>query len=292
MHVACLAVIFTGVHTFDVVLCILFYFIRMFGITGGYHRYFAHRAYKTTRFFQFVLAWLGCMALQKGPLWWAGHHRHHHKFSDTDEDLHSPITRGFWWSHVGWVMTDQFDETKWDGIRDFARFPELRLMNTLYWGPGILLGVFCWFAGGYSLVMGSWFDPALADAGFSYARAWSALVVGFFISTVVLYHGVFCVNSLCHVLGTRRYETTDQSKNNWWVALYTMGEGWHNNHHHYQSSANQGFFWWEIDLSFYVIQFLSVFGIVWDVRKPPLKFLDPKTPALAPTELEPGEPGA
>jgi stearoyl-CoA desaturase (delta-9 desaturase) len=277
LHLACLAVFFTGVHAFDLVLCGLLYFIRMFGITAGYHRYFAHRAYKTTRAFQFVLAWLGCMALQKGPLWWAAHHRSHHKYSDTEDDVHSPITGGFWWAHIGWVLTDRYDQTNWDGIRDFARFPELRLMNALYWVPGIVLGFLTWLAGGYSLVMASWFESApAAEVGFSYPHAWSALVVGFFCSTVLLYHGTFAVNSFCHIFGRRRYATSDQSKNNWWVALATLGEGWHNNHHHYQSSANQGFFWWEIDVSYYIIKFLSVFGLVWDVRKPPRKLLQPK----------------
>ncbi len=280
LHVACLAVFFTGVHAFDVVVCVMLYFIRMFGITAGYHRYFAHRAYKTTRWFQFVLAWLGCMALQKGPLWWAGHHRNHHKYSDTEDDVHSPHNgNGVFWSHVGWVLTDRFDETKWKDIHDFARFPELRVMNALYWIPGILLGVLCWFAGGYSMTMASLFDPSITEVGFSYARASSCLVVGFLISTVLLYHGVFTVNSLCHLFGTRRYQTSDLSRNNWYVALITLGEGWHNNHHHYQSSANQGFFWWEVDVSYYIIQFLSVFGIVWDVRKPPRKFLQPSKAA-------------
>jgi stearoyl-CoA desaturase (Delta-9 desaturase) len=277
-------VFFTGVHTLDVVVCVMLYFIRMFGITAGYHRYFAHRAYKTTRWFQFVLAWLGCMAMQKGPLWWASHHRNHHKYSDTEQDTHSPHTGGgIWWSHIGWVLTDRFDETKWNDIHDFSRFPELRVMNALYWIPGILLGVFCWFLGGYSMTMASLFDPSITDVGFSYPRAWSCLVVGFLISTVVLYHGVFTVNSLCHLFGSRRYETTDQSKNNWYVALITLGEGWHNNHHHYQSSANQGFYWWEVDVSYYIIKFLSVFGFVWDVRKPPRKFLQPAAAGTGPT---------
>jgi stearoyl-CoA desaturase (delta-9 desaturase) len=246
LHLACLAVFFTGVHTVDVILCASLYFLRMFGITAGYHRYFAHRSYKTSRPFQFVLAWLGCSAMQKGPLWWAAHHRHHHKYSDTKDDVHSPITNTFWWSHMGWLFTPTYEPTNWKLIRDWARFPELRWLNSAHWVPGIALAVLCYLVGG-----------------------WSALVFGFIFSTIVLYHGVFCVNSLCHIFGTRRYQTTDQSRNNWFVALFTLGEGWHNNHHYYQSSANQGFFWWEIDISYYIIKLLSVFGLVWDVRKPP-----------------------
>jgi stearoyl-CoA desaturase (delta-9 desaturase) len=246
LHLACLAVFFTGVDAVSLLLCVGFYFVRMFGITAGYHRYFAHRSYKTSRPFQFVLAWLGCSALQKGPLWWAAHHRHHHKFSDTEEDVHSPITRSVFWSHIGWLFDSQYEPTSWHLIRDWARFPELRWLNRLHWVPGILLAVACYLIGG-----------------------WSGLVVGFFCGTVLLYHGVFCVNSLCHLFGTRRYQTKDQSRNNWFVALFTLGEGWHNNHHYYQSSANQGFFWYEIDVSYAIIKFLSVFGVVWDVRKPP-----------------------
>ncbi len=258
VHVVCLAVLATGATTLDLVLCALLYFVRMFGITGAYHRYFAHRSYKTSRPFQFVLAWLGCSAMQKGPLWWAGHHRHHHRHSDTEEDVHSPITRSVWWSHLGWIMTPDNDPTDWHGMRDLARYPELRWLNAWHWVPGILLAVFCWWVG-----------------------SWSGLVVGFFISTVLVYHGTFLVNSACHIFGSRRYATTDHSKNNWWVALLTLGEGWHNNHHYYQSSANQGFFWWEIDISYYIIKGLEFCGLVWDVRKPPANKLHP--PAKAAT---------
>jgi len=262
IHVACLGVIWTGFTWVGLALCGFCYFIRMFGITAGYHRYFSHRTYKTSRPFQFVMAWLGCMSLQKGPLWWAAHHRNHHKYSDTEKDVHSPITGTFWWSHLGWLFDRRNEETDWEGIHDFAKYPELRWLNTYHWVPGITLAVICWLVGGLAGYL-------QAEAAFSVAGAWSALVVGFFWSTVLLYHGTFAVNSLCHIFGTRRYATTDQSKNNWWVALFTLGEGWHNNHHHYQSSANQGFFWWEVDISYYLIQTLNLFGLVWDVRKPP-----------------------
>src|SRR5262245_5661369 len=192
MHVACLAVLLTGAHTLDFILCGLLYFIRMFGITAGYHRYFAHRTFKTSRPFQFVLAWLGCMSLQKGPLWWAAHHRDHHRYSDTENDPHSPIARGIWWSHLGWVLSNRFDETNWRGIRDSARFPELRWMNAFHWVPGILLGFSCWLIGGFSPFVMSWFSSAeQTEELFSFPCAWSGLIVGFFISTVLLYHGVF-----------------------------------------------------------------------------------------------------
>jgi stearoyl-CoA desaturase (delta-9 desaturase) len=222
------------------------YLARMFGITGGYHRYFAHRAYKTSRWFQFVLAWLGCAAMQKGPLWWASHHRQHHKFSDQEDDPHSPIVKTVWWAHVGWVISGRFRHAPLDTIRDYTKYPELRVLDKyLPWVPGFTLAAACY-----------WID------------GWSGLVWGFLVGTVLLYHGTFLVNSACHLWGTRRYATTDQSKNNWWAALLTMGEGWHNNHHHYQSCARQGFRWWEVDMSYYIIRALGAVGIVWDIREP------------------------
>jgi stearoyl-CoA desaturase (delta-9 desaturase) len=218
----------------------------MFAITAGYHRYFSHRSYKTGRVFQFVLAWFGCSAMQKGPLWWTAHHRRHHRHSDTAQDPHSPRANSFWWSHVGWLLA--LDPASHDDhdVRDWKRYPELRWLNRNHWVPGIMLAGLCWLLAG-----------------------WSGLVWGFFVSTVLLYHATFAVNSLCHLFGRRRYQTSDESRNNLFVALITLGEGWHNNHHHYQSSANQGFFWWEIDVSYYLIKMMGWFGLVWDIRKPP-----------------------
>jgi stearoyl-CoA desaturase (Delta-9 desaturase) len=245
MHIAALGVFFISPTPLSLALCVSLYFVRMFGITAGYHRYFSHRAYKTSRAFQFVLAWIGCSSMQKGPLWWAAHHRQHHRHSDGPEDPHSPLERGFWWSHIGWVLDGDHDTPNGPNMSDLTKYAELRWLNTLQWVPGIILAVACWLVDGMS-----------------------GLFWGFFLSTVVLYHGTFTVNSLCHLWGNRRYKTTDASRNNLWVALITLGEGWHNNHHHYQSSANQGFFWWEIDVSYYIIRAMGIVGLVWDIRKP------------------------
>ena len=250
IHVACLGAIFTGVSWSAVILCVGLYAIRMFGLTAGYHRYFSHRTYKTSRFFQFLLALLGTTALQKGPLWWAAHHRRHHKYTDQDGDVHSPRQNGFWWSHVGWVISDYYDPTDWDAIRDFARYPELRWLNKYHLIPGIALGVACFLIGG-----------------------WESLVWGFFVSTVILYHGTFSINSLAHMWGTRRYETTDDSRNNLLLALLTGGEGWHNNHHHYMAAVKQGFYWWEVDFSYYTLRLLAWLRLVWDLRYPPQRLL-------------------
>ncbi len=250
MHVACLGVIFTGVDAVALILCGVFYFARMFGVTAGYHRYFSHRTYKTSRVFQFFLAWLGCSAMQKGPLWWASQHRHHHRYSDTPDDPHSPVVNSPWYSHIGWIFSSKHAATDWQAIRDWTRYPELRWLNRHHWVPGLTLAAASFLIGG-----------------------WSGLMWGFFVSTVVLYHATFAVNSLCHLFGRRRYATTDDSRNNLLVALFTFGEGWHNNHHHYQSSANQGFFWWEIDVSYYVLRGLQWVGLIWGIRKPPAKVL-------------------
>jgi stearoyl-CoA desaturase (delta-9 desaturase) len=220
----------------------------MFGVTGGYHRYFAHRSYKTSRVFQFVLAFLAQSSAQKGALWWAAHHRVHHALSDQPGDIHSAKLDGFWWSHVGWILSQQHDETDYARIRDFAKYPELVWLNRHYLVPPTVLGVSLFALG-----------------------SWETLVWGLFVSTVLLWHGTFTINSLTHLWGSRRFSTTDDSRNNLWLALITGGEGWHNNHHHYQRSVNQGFFWWEIDMTFYTLWLLSKLGIVWDLHLAPAR---------------------
>ena len=227
-------------------LAVGMYFLRMFAITAGYHRYFAHRAYRTSRAGQLFLAILGTTATQKGPLWWASTHRVHHRYSDTARDVHSPAQRGFLWSHAGWWLSNEHVETRLDLIPDFAGYPELRWVerwNVL--GPLGLIALL------------------LAVGGFD------AFLWGYVVSTCFLLHGTFTINSLSHVFGSRRYATTDTSKNNALIAVLTMGEGWHNNHHHYMNSANQGFFWWEVDVSFYLLKALEKLGLVWDVRSAP-----------------------
>jgi stearoyl-CoA desaturase (Delta-9 desaturase) len=262
IHVACLAAIFTGVTWTAVALCLGLFWTRMFLITAGYHRYFAHKSYKLGRVSQFVMAFGAQSSAQKGALWWAAHHRDHHRFSDTDRDIHSP-RKGFWWSHVGWILCDRYGPTKYDGIKDFTRYPELVWLNKHDWiAPWSLAGA-CYLIGG-----------------------WSGLVVGFFWSTVLLWHATFTVNSVAHVFGRRRYDTTDTSRNSLLVALLTGGEGWHNNHHHYPSSARQGFFWWEIDVTYYGLKALSWVGIVKDLRRPPERVRRPQREPEPERELE------
>jgi stearoyl-CoA desaturase (delta-9 desaturase) len=247
--VAALAgVVYLGLSWSGFVLAITSYFIRMIVVTAGYHRYFSHRAFKTSRFFQFILALGAQSAAQKGVLWWAGHHRWHHKYSDLPQDVHSVKQRGFFYSHVGWVLSSNWNETDHKSVGDLARFPELRFLNRpeIQLLPTVALALVFLGVGGLH-----------------------ALTWGFFVSTVLLWHGSFSINSLAHLFGTRPYKTEDDSRNNWLLALLTTGEGWHNNHHHYQSSANQGFRWWEVDVTYYVLRVLEMFGLVWDLRRPP-----------------------
>lgn len=249
-HLAVFGAFWSGVTTKAVTLCIVLFFVRVWAITAGYHRYFSHRTYKTSRAMQFVLAFLAQTSSQKGVLWWASHHRVHHKHSDQPGDVHSPVLDGFIWAHLGWIFADT-GETRWDKIRDFAKYPELRWLNKYWAVPPTMTAIFCFLVAG-----------------------WSGLFIGFFLSTVLVWHNTFIINSLTHVWGKRRFDTTDDSRNNWVTALLTLGEGWHNNHHHYQSSCRNGFYWYEIDVTYYVIKMMSWVGLVWDIREVPEHVLE------------------
>jgi stearoyl-CoA desaturase (delta-9 desaturase) len=227
-------------------LCAGCYLANMVGVTAGFHRYFAHRSYRTGRAFQFALGWLGCTALQKGPLWWAAHHRHHHRHADTADDVHSPVTGSLARAHAGWVFDARWNDTDPAAVRDLARFPELRLLDRFHLVPAGLLAGLCYLVGG-----------------------WSGVAVGFFGGSVLSHHAVFLVNSACHMWGRRRYATPDASRNNAVVAVLTLGEGWHNNHHRHPGSARQGARWWEVDGSYYLIRAWAAVGLVWGVRAAP-----------------------
>jgi stearoyl-CoA desaturase (delta-9 desaturase) len=221
----------------------------MFGITGVYHRYFSHNAYKTSRVFQFILAWIGAIAMQKGPIWWAAHHRNHHKHSDTEKDLHSP-KNGFWYSHMLWFLVDDFNEYDPKIIKDYMKYPEIVWMDKYHWVPPLA----------FSIVLG--------------LISWPVLVWGYGVANFISGHATWTINSLAHVYGKQRFNTGDTSRNNLWLALLTFGEGWHNNHHYYRHSANQGFYWWEIDITFYALKVLSWFGLIWDLKTVPAHVLE------------------
>jgi stearoyl-CoA desaturase (delta-9 desaturase) len=246
VHLACFGAFWTGVTWQAVALGVTLYWVRIFAIGAGYHRYFSHKAYSTSRVFQFVLAFLAQTTTQKSVLWWAAKHRHHHLHSDTEEDVHSPRHTGFFYAHLGWIFARRHDVADLVKVADLARYPELMWLHKYEQVPSIMLAIACYLIAG-----------------------WPGLFVGFVWSTVAVYHATFCINSLAHVHGRVRYVTGDDSRNNWLLAIITMGEGWHNNHHAYQSSVRQGFRWWEYDPTYYLLRALSWLGLVWDLKMPP-----------------------
>jgi stearoyl-CoA desaturase (delta-9 desaturase) len=260
VHLACLGVFWVGWSPAAVAVAVIVYAIRMFAITGFYHRYFSHRTFKTSRALQFIAAFIGASSAQRGPVWWAAHHRHHHATAERPEDPHSPVHHGFWWSHSGWFLAHENYSTRSDRVRDLLRFPELRFLDRFDALAPMALAVGLFLLG--KVLADNW--PALGTS------AAQMLVWGFFVSTVALYHATFTINSLAHRWGSRRYATTDASRNNVWLALLTFGEGWHNNHHHYPASARQGFYWWEFDLTYYLLRALAAVGLIWDLRTVPI----------------------
>lgn len=261
LHLGCLLVFWVGFSWVAFGACIALYLARAFGISAGFHRLLSHRAFKTGRVMQFLFAWLGTTALQRGPLWWVSHHRHHHPNSDTPNDVHSPIGRGFWWSHMGWILCGKFNETNTKLVRDLMKFPELRWMDRYFLIPPVVLVGLLWLAG----ALLERYAPHLGT------NAAQMMVYGFVLSTVILYHVTFSVNSIAHLIGRRRFMTSDESRNNVLVAMFSVGEGWHNNHHFYPSSARLGFFWWEFDPSYYILLLLNRLGLIWEMKFPPAR---------------------
>ena len=264
LHLACFAVIWVGVSPVAVGVAVLMYVVRMFAITGIYHRYFSHKSFKTSRFVQFLFGVLGASAVQRGPIWWAAHHRHHHAYSDHPEDIHSPKQHGFWRSHMGWFLSHRGFAPDMKFVRDLMRFPELRWLDRYDIVVPVLLGVAMFFLG----VLLQKTAPGLGTSG------GQMLVWGFFISTIFCYHGTYTINSLSHVFGKQRYRTGDTSRNNWLLAIITLGEGWHNNHHYYPNSTRQGFYWWEIDITYYILKVMSWMGLIWDLKPVPVEVRD------------------
>lgn len=258
LHLACFTVFWTGWSWAALSVAAAMYLVRMFAITGFYHRYFSHRSFKTSRWMQALMAFIGCTAVQRDPIWWASHHAHHHANSDDLADPHSPGHKGFWKSHVGWFLTVEGFQTRWRYVAGWNRFPELRFLNRFDVLPPILLALSLFAVG-----------AVLESVPQANTNRWQMLVWGFFVSTIALYHGTFTVNSMAHGFGSRRYATKDDSRNNLWIALITLGEGWHNNHHHYPGSIRQGFYWWEVDLTYYGLLLLEKLGLIWELREVP-----------------------
>jgi len=257
MHIACIGVIWVGISPAAVAVALVAYLVRMFAITGFYHRYFSHRSFKTSRPWQFIFGLLGASAVQRGPLWWAAHHRYHHANSDQASDVHSPTQHGFWRSHMGWFLSIKGYAPDLRFVRDLLKFPELRWLDRF----DILIPV----ALGLGMFL---FGVLLSHLGLK-TNGLQMLVWGFFISTVVCWHATYTINSLSHLFGRQRYRTGDTSRNNWFLAILTLGEGWHNNHHYYPMAARQGFYWWEYDVTFYLLKLMSWLGLIWDLKPVP-----------------------
>jgi len=261
LHIGCLGVFLVGWNWLAVAVAAAMYLVRMFAITGVYHRYFSHKTFQTSRAGQFLLALVGASAAQRGPLWWAYQHRHHHQHSDEEHDAHSPRQHGFWWSHIGWITSARNFPTDYSRVRDLAKYPELVFLNRFDALVPTLLATLLFVVGG---ILHRHF-PALGVTG------GQLLVWGFFISTTFLFHATSSINSLAHLIGKKRFQTQDDSRNSWFLALITLGEGWHNNHHHYMHSTRQGFYWWEIDLTYYALKMLSWTGLIWNLRPVPIE---------------------
>ena len=230
------------------------HFIRAIGLTLAFHRYFAHRAFKMNRVARFVWAWIATSAMQKGPLWWAGHHVNHHKYADRDGDPHSPMVSGIYYAHIGWFLNDaRHDKIEPSNpvVRDFSKAPEIAFLDRYFFLPPLLLAVAMFAIGGFPL-----------------------LVWGFCLPTMTLAHATFAINTVNHMFGTRRFETRDESRNNPLTAFFAAGEGWHNNHHRYQRAARNGFYWWEFDPTWYVIRAMAALGLAWDLHPVPRRIYD------------------
>lgn len=264
IHLLVFSIFFVGFSFAAFAVFIVMYVIRMFAITGFYHRYFSHKTFKTSRLLQFIFAVIGASAVQRGPIWWAAHHREHHMHSDTIHDKHSPKAHSFFWSHTGWFLTKANFLTHTKMVKELSRYPELRLIDRFDIVVPIVTCIVLYFSGEWMFT----YYPEYNTNGLQ------LVVWGFIFSTVILYHSTFLVNSVAHLWGKRRYATDDSSRNNFFIAILTFGEGWHNNHHHFPGSARQGFYWWEIDLTYYILRVMSFFGLIWDIRTIPANIRD------------------
>jgi stearoyl-CoA desaturase (delta-9 desaturase) len=225
------------------------HFSRAVGLTLAFHRYFAHRAFQMNRATRFFWAFVGTAAMQKGPLWWAGHHVNHHRFADREGDPHSPMVSGVYYAHIGWFLNDARNdrlEPTNPVVRDFSTAPEIAFLDRYFFVPPLLLATTMFLMGGFT---------------------W--LVWGFCVPTMTLAHATFAINTVNHMFGSRRFDTIDESRNNPLTALFAAGEGWHNNHHRYQRAARNGFYWWEIDLTWYAIRAMALLGLAWDLQPVP-----------------------
>ena len=258
MHLGALAALFTFNWKAFFVCLFLWWLTGGIGICLGYHRYFTHRSFDTPRWIQYLLAFFGTMAGEAGPIKWVAAHRYHHTYSDDAErDPHSP-RNGFWWSHMSWLFNREEFLAKYDSYKkyapDMAKDPVIRFLDKYHYLSIFMLAALLYALGGWPFI------------------AW-----GIFLRAILVYHSTWLVNSASHVWGYRSFKTEDLSRNNWWVALLTFGEGWHNNHHAFQRSARHGFRWWEVDATYITIRIMGLLGLAHHIQVP---VLNDATPGL------------
>ncbi len=245
-HVGAVAALWFTSWTNVIVALALHWLAVGLGISLGYHRLHTHRGYKTSRAFEYFLAICGTLTLEGGPIFWVATHRVHHQHSDHDGDPHTPHDGGFW-AHVGWIL---FGHTRHNNTvlmskyaPDLGADPFYRWLNSYHYVPLILLGIVLLAVGGWGMVL------------------W-----GIALRVTVGLHATWLVNSATHMWGSRRFPTRDDSKNSWWVALLTFGEGWHNNHHAHPVSARHGLAWYEFDVSWITLKALRALGVVRELK--------------------------
>jgi len=255
-HLGAVAALFFFHWSALIVFATIWILAQNVGIAMGYHRLLTHRGYATPKWLEYCIAICGALALQGGPIYWVAVHRMHHKYTDKPGDPHSPRD-GKWWSHMGWIMNATLrDET--EALKQYApdlsRQPFYRWLNRLHWVPLTVVGLSLFAFGG-----------------------WSWLLWGAFLPVTIGLHVTWMVNSVTHLWGRRRFSTSDDSRNNLWVALLTGGEGWHNNHHANPVSARHGLAWYEVDFNYFAIRLLKILGLAKHVKTASLKVTSKET---------------
>ena len=264
-HLGAIAALFTFSWPALIVALTLWWVSGSLGIGIGFHRLLTHRGFKTPKFVEYFLTFCGTLALQGGPIYWITTHRLHHMYTDVPGDPHSPRD-GAWWSHIGWMMKGTAQTHDEETRRRYA--PDLMndrfhtFMNKVWWVPIIISAVLLLAFGG-----------------------WPMLLWCVFLRVTLQFHFTWLVNSATHMWGSRRYATRDDSTNNWWVALLTFGEGWHNNHHAHPRAARHGVAWYEVDTNWWTIRTMQTLGLAKSVKliKAPEKqeSIQPATTELA-----------
>ena len=257
-HLSVVLVFISGYSFTALITFLVLFLVRLFVITGFFHRYYSHRSYQTSRWFQFLLTFIGTSAGQQGPLSWATSHITHHQHADAEDDPHSPVLNSGFYAHIGWLLQKDALSTNDKIVKPFTKYPEIVFLDRYH------------YIGTTSLIislalLGMLLSEHYPELGTS---ALQLVSWGFILSTLLILHGACLVNSVGHLYGYRRFKTKDNSHNVWWLFPLTLGDNWHNNHHHAPKSASFSYAWWEVDIIYLCILILEKLGLVWNVKKP------------------------